>query len=542
MIRLKIILFIILFYSSTAYAATYYIDYNSGLDSNNGTSTATPWKRSPGMVGFSGSYSHTAGDIFVFKGGVTWPVASLPLYIGYSGATENPDIYMGGQQCGFIGSAAAVKCNGTTPCGSNASASCNGGAAWGSGYPVFDGGAVDGMMVIKDNAQTRSYLIFDGIKIVNVGYIDGSGQGISFYGGGTSLETKNCYLDTNGVNAWSYTVPSTGMTPRAIYFHDNAVINSGRTNFDGGTNDNNIVNDVKFYNNLFMGTGSYTPGGYHCDGIMVGGANAVTYGITNLLIYNNKFYGLWKSATTAAIYLNGSAGYYSINGAKIYNNIISFEQNTNFTYSPASIVVAASNQGYQNNIEIYNNTISQDAYANASVTSCISVGSADNVTIKNNILSGCDNAIMITPSASVGANFAIDYNLYHTYGGGHLIYDQRTSDRCNTLAACQVTPFYQEAHGVVGDPKYVAIPDGTFGSGNWQLQSSSAAIGKGANLYSIFTTDKLGITRPEGTAWDIGAYEYNGGNNTSMIGVYNTKGMSGYYNANGMGMIGNVSN
>jgi hypothetical protein len=41
---------------------------------------------------------------------------------------------------------------------------------------------------------------------------------------------------------------------------------------------------------------------------------------------------------------------------------------------------------------------------------------------------------------------------------------------------------------------------------NFHLQSTSPAIGAGAVLSSLFTTDKNGVAR--GAAWDIGAYEY----------------------------------
>ena len=82
-----------LFLSPSVFSATYYIDYASGSDSNNGKSTSTPWKRCPGMKGFARSYSHSAGDVFVFKGGVTWPYTTLPLTIGYSGTSGNIDTY-----------------------------------------------------------------------------------------------------------------------------------------------------------------------------------------------------------------------------------------------------------------------------------------------------------------------------------------------------------------------------------------------------------------------------------------------------------------
>src|SRR5664280_3358934 len=77
----------------SVFAATYYIDYSSGSDSNSGTSTNAPWQRAPGMVAFSGSYSHSAGDVFIFKGGVTWPASSLGMVITQGGSATNPDIY-----------------------------------------------------------------------------------------------------------------------------------------------------------------------------------------------------------------------------------------------------------------------------------------------------------------------------------------------------------------------------------------------------------------------------------------------------------------
>ena len=51
---------------------TYYISYTNGSDANPGTKAA-PWKRAPGMRGFSGSYTHNPGDRFILEGGDTWP-------------------------------------------------------------------------------------------------------------------------------------------------------------------------------------------------------------------------------------------------------------------------------------------------------------------------------------------------------------------------------------------------------------------------------------------------------------------------------------
>lgn len=78
---------------SPAGAATYYIDYASGDDANNGTSKSSPWKRAPGMNGWAGNYSHVPGDRFIFKGGVTWPTTCFQWKITWDGSESAPDYY-----------------------------------------------------------------------------------------------------------------------------------------------------------------------------------------------------------------------------------------------------------------------------------------------------------------------------------------------------------------------------------------------------------------------------------------------------------------
>lgn len=71
----------------------YYIDCATGSDANTGRSTAFPWKRHPYMSGFSGAYTHVAGDQFVFKGGVTCPNVAFPLVPAAGGTPSSPDYY-----------------------------------------------------------------------------------------------------------------------------------------------------------------------------------------------------------------------------------------------------------------------------------------------------------------------------------------------------------------------------------------------------------------------------------------------------------------
>jgi hypothetical protein len=101
---MKSLLIAILFYPMSLFAATYYVDYSTGSDSNPGTSKSSPWQRQPYMRGFGGHYTHASGDRFIFKGGVTWPASCFPLSIvtGGSGSTND---YYGVDSTWFAGSA-----------------------------------------------------------------------------------------------------------------------------------------------------------------------------------------------------------------------------------------------------------------------------------------------------------------------------------------------------------------------------------------------------------------------------------------------------
>jgi hypothetical protein len=108
---------------STGMAATYYIDFETGNDSNNGTSPSTPWKRHPFMASESVAYTQAAGDRFIFKGGVIWS-NSFPFVINVSGRTDNRYYF------------------GTTN-------------TWGTGRAVFDGGGNEGNIFLLGAAVSN---------------------------------------------------------------------------------------------------------------------------------------------------------------------------------------------------------------------------------------------------------------------------------------------------------------------------------------------------------------------------------------------------
>lgn len=65
---------------------------------------------------------------------------------------------------------------------------------------------------------------------------------------------------------------------------------------------------------------------------------------------------------------------------------------------------------------------------------------------------------------------------------------------------------FNETHGINGgDPRFINI-----GSSNFHLAADSPAIDMGTTITEL-TSDKDGVSRPQGSGWDIGAYEYVSG-------------------------------
>ncbi len=89
---------------------TYYIDFSSGADTNNGTAKTTPWKHAPGMHNCaSNCAAHTpaAGDEFIFEGGVTWNYTIFPWDMTGGGSSSSStygcDNGAGGGGCVYYG-------------------------------------------------------------------------------------------------------------------------------------------------------------------------------------------------------------------------------------------------------------------------------------------------------------------------------------------------------------------------------------------------------------------------------------------------------
>ncbi|GEM_PF-2995583 len=467
---------------------TYYIDYVGGNDSNDGLSKDAPWKVAPEMVGFGGIYAHQAGDHFIFKGGVTWPHTALPLTIVNSGGgIGSEDVY-------------------------TADVTWYTGGSW--SRPIFDGENAMGKsnFLIGNYISRSAYIIIENLEFMHVGDpSDGSGTAIDFRGG-TNIEIKNNIIRPGGIQAFSFAAD--GSSASRIYVHDNQISEAGRGVIYGYNA--NRVDDVRVYNNVWEGPKTLNSFGYHFDGFMTGRGDsqescALNTGfVTNILFLNNKFYGDWSGGATGEYFSNGCT-----NHTTIYNNIFSLEDSSgSVNFSPGMVVFGTTD----GNISVYNNTFSSDAYPGygAGAVNAVSFeNSYGNLAVKGNIFSGF--GIDIHGDTANSPTYSIDYNLHNiSLAGGYGELCYMDSIQMKSLADCQSQGY--ETHGLTGDPKFVTPPTSVTGSGDWHLQSGSPAIDafptNGAPT-SIFTTDLGSSSRPQGSAWDIGAFESSGGGPTT---------------------------
>jgi len=230
------LLLLILLVAGTARANTYYIDYASGSNSNNGLSKSAPWKSHPYMAcGTAPTYTHAAGDQFILKGGVTWPASCFTMAIANGGSSSAQDYY-GVDKTWFNGS------SWTRP-------------LWDLNYTVET-------WVVEATSANSGYMTFDNIEIAH--------QGISFP---VSFGTGQAFSFRNGGR--------TGTILENMYIHDWASPNNiaaGSTDYDDGAIDGGGAgadpgNSVRLLNSTITDqNGYFFQGGTKITGVPFGGA------------------------------------------------------------------------------------------------------------------------------------------------------------------------------------------------------------------------------------------------------------------------------
>lgn len=543
----KLLVIVFLVFVVPAFAVrTFYIDFSGGSDATsvaNAQSKSTPWKHQPYMTGSTISgYSHTAGDRFIFKGGVTWDHTCFPLAITSGGNSTNSDYY-------------------------GVDATWYTGGSW--VRPIWDNEYVacsSHRVIIQ-----VSYVQIDNIEIKRLfatSDISTRPALLTVYGGGpTNQLVTNSYVhgwktDVNSDGAYGGIIVGTSNPPQDFTLDNTEVENSENAN---------VLTTGASTTSVTVGSGSKT--------------FTVTGGLT---VSAGQYVQVFSSASN----LNRMGGYVtSFSGGSLVVNVTTVAGSGTFAswtptgpYTASGLAVADTgiiqngcrihdcssgvlytldfNGSYLYNITgdgfdlfYHYNGIYSDPYG---WNNTVRTGY-----IRNSFLHDCSNgANMAYPNTRGGATCLVYNNVlygvmssqlaveidplqYSGEGTGNMIAYNNTiynydsgATAFNVVARAQKVGTLTLYNNHVINALSLTNSDGTnttsYVNGNNLSQSAATATSQGyvlANLYAptgtgvgtyntgtsesgTFTTDILGITRPQAGVWDIGAYEYVSGATT----------------------------
>lgn len=471
---------------------TYYVDFAAGDDTNNGTSTSTPWKHAPEDVNATGVADGTTlddGDIVVFKGGVTYEGTVIHTRDGASG---NVITFISG----------------------NVHSS-----PWGTGRAVIDGGTTVRGKGFALNGT--SYVTIDGFEIRNMKNETDS-SGIFIEGASDHVTVRRCLIhDIHGAaGASGYGIEVTGTTTAAYHVIEyNEIYNTEekgielyrqgsstvRYNYVHDTQDHGMVvtsDSNSIYSNIFARAGiTYDSTGYRAAyGFKFDGTETI-------LAQSNKFYnnlvfdcssgiGILNADSNTIVHNTVAViGYDDLQGSGGQEGacFVIWNDGTAGAQVPDSNLV-------ENNIFYY--PVPQVAYSNK--YSCV----AYNSTIGNSNL--IKNNLMYYDGVST------EFVYYHD-GSAHQItlatFEGETG--ISAIGSGNVASGNVHAapalNGGTGATLLTVAPDGFTGtapnSDAFELTGDSGAIDIGLNLDSPYNTDILGVSRAT-DEFDAGAYEY----------------------------------
>jgi hypothetical protein len=459
-----------------AWPATCYIDYQDGDDSYNGLTKTTAWKHCPGMrtaADSAGRYRGRAGDVFIFKGGVIWQHAAadtmFPLEVTYTSGWQN----------GTRTAPVTFRCDSTWY--ADASFTC----------PVFDG---NGTAKRLFSLNYNDWFIVDGFDLRNHGgngYGDG---GIMLYESDHSV-VRNCH-----VHDWRRTGTTDGKYGGIIVqASDTALIDNCHIHGDSSGNcgiailENSCV-DPEIRNCVIHNVPNGILGGgqiHHCRIFDINGSFDPTMhenGIetfSDCAVYNNIIYDVAEGVT---VYL--AASFSGVPGTGyFYNNLV-------YGCTPIPLRLDPDSAVYH----VYNNTLVH----NGSCIVAVERPTYDPlraVYIKNNVLvntgSGYGGAIGF--GTQKNHFYDIDYNCYYIKNDtGHTVWGH---DSLGQMTLAQARSHGFDLRSMAVDPQ---LDTNTFRL----LSALSPVAGAGADLVQFFSDDLDGLPRPQGSLWDLGAYEY----------------------------------
>jgi hypothetical protein len=508
---LSFIVICILLLVSPVLATTWYVDYSGGANTNNGITTATPFKHCPGDANANGAAASTAlhaGDRVIFKGGIiysgtintSWSGsgdgdASRVIYDGDSGtygsrwaSGSDKAIIDGGmtRSSGFVlGSHSYITINNFEIRNMVKSASAiaiDGGSGSNTNYitvsycTIHDNGD-DGFVSGVYNHSPAGFGIVSGgsyWKVLHNTLYNNYDTQIRFYGGQYNEFGFNTFRDKS---SWALNP----CNQSHLTIHDNTFADCGHFYLPYPphvnliwlfmNNDNVTSDDIRIYNNLMYLSGTIN---YPSQSMTAGIQLATNYGQVNVA-YKNVY---------------------------IYNNILS-----NIPGSPSAIDLSSKDVSYTN-VYIYNNSINQPIASPGIGLFGSSSGYLPftNVYIMGNSIRHTVSSVAIIVPSTKFTNMVIDYNNYYSTMSSPLVAGGDNNIYYN-WSGWKALGYDLHGKGLTSDPLY-SNADAT----HWDLSIPSTSplhdsFSTSQAPIGLFSTDIMGTPRPQGSSWDIGAYE-----------------------------------
>jgi hypothetical protein len=485
-----IFIILILVFPLHLFAASWYMDGTLATGSNNGTSWTNAWKNFGAIVWGSGGV--VAGDTLYISGGTTsktyTATSNAMLTIGASGTNDSTRITIRpGQDAGH------------------------------NGVVILDGNNTYSNLIDGNNI---SYLTIDGsyggeihLKIQNTDaameMAAGAGKKLLYIeiesvengihlNGATDYELAYCYLHnvkktwaikgTGDVGTWD----SKKVHHNTIHINRLANTGTGADGFQGSAG-------LSFYNNLVYGVVGTVIGEGHQDGVEAW-ADYVK-------IYNNIFLNFGWSG----ISIEGNGHH------RVFNNLFMLIGTDIATGTAAITHTTSGTAASYSDVLFYSNTI-VDCYTTYNAVQ-FDFGKAGGKIIsgyefKNNLIYNSGKPV------GLGGNAIEFWTGNYTCGEGVIIDSNliNAGPHGGALVQCHGSS-YSPTNTQTGVPSFVSYTERSATNDFRLSASDTAAKDYGATLGAPYNTDILGVSRPQGAAWDIGAYEFGAGSGGSATGL-----------------------
>jgi hypothetical protein len=224
-----------------------------------------------------------------------------------------------------------------------------------------------------------------------------------------------------------------------------------------------------------------------------------------LKVYGNEFINVGDSVFDYDAWANSTP-----HDIWVYNNIFRIVAAIDLypeyfrMYCSSGSIISITNVKIMNNTFIDNN----DDASNIRMDNFRGNPTATGNEIKNNIWYNAGRgtstpAFSIDDSAGFTSNsFSFDANVYFQTSGTTSIRFRGTVYTVPNWIAVN------EPHSTTAQPRFVSYSPNNINNDLHLQSGDTVAVDHGVSLVSYFTADKDGVSRPQGAAWDIGAYEY----------------------------------